>query len=66
MRISLSIVHDSWNSYPTDDLEFTIDEKHITFNIKGEKERSITILRDEFIEFAKILIPHDARNTILT
>ena len=59
MTVSIPIVHDSWNTYSTHDLEFTVEEKYITINIKGEKERSISVTKEEFIKFAQLIIPHD-------
>lgn len=51
----MSIEHDSWNSFPQEELEFDIADDLVTIRIKGEPEREIAILAKNFVLVAKIL-----------
>jgi len=56
MKVSLRIIRDSWNSYPKDELEFTITDELVHIEIAAEEGvRSISISRDEFVELLKFL-----------
>lgn len=55
MKITMPIEHDSWNSFPQEELEFDIADDFVTIRIKGEREREIAILAKNFVLVAKIL-----------
>lgn len=56
MKVSLKIIHDGRNSYPTGELEFVITDDLVTIKVSdGEECRSISVSRAEFVQLLKFL-----------
>ena len=57
MKVTLSVIQDSWNSYPHDQIEFIVGPKLVQINMvmTGADDRELLFDREEFVKLLRLV-----------